>query len=480
MVGKCDGESDTTGRPTEKDGIGTVDYFLSRSCGNRQFVDVMSMLPDIVEQLVTPDIGDDMYKFAAKIFPICRSITGNGVRETLREIGSHVALDLQEVASGTAVFDWVVPREWNIRDAFIKDARGQKIVDFRRSNLHVMSYSVPVHLRLPLAELKKHLHSLPEQPDLVPYRTSYYSENWGFCVPHRLFESLRDEVYEVVINSTLADGSLSYGEYLHKGKSEDEFLLSAHVCHPSLANDNCSGLALLAHLASRIGQVKTRYSYRFLFAPGTIGAITWLARNEKGAQRIKHGLVLSMVGDGGGPTYKKSRRGNAKIDRAVAHVFRHSGLTPAIIDFFPYGYDERQYCSPGFNLPVGLFQRSKFGEIAEYHTSADNLSFISAEHLAQSYHMIVETIDIIENDVVYRNLQPKCEPQLGRRGLYGAIGGDKNAAAANMAMLWILNLSDGQHSLLDIAERADLPFGVVRKTAHVLRDHDLLATVDHS
>jgi aminopeptidase-like protein len=480
LVGKCDGESDTTGRPTEKDGIGTVDYFLSRSCGNRQFVDVMSMLPDIVEQLVTPDIGDGMYKFAAKIFPICRSITGNGVRETLREIGSHVALDLQEVASGTAVFDWVVPREWNIRDAFIKDARGQKIVDFRRSNLHVMSYSVPVHLRLPLAELKNHLHSLPEQPDLVPYRTSYYSENWGFCVPHRLFESLRDEVYEVVIDSTLADGSLSYGEYLHKGKSEDEFLLSAHVCHPSLANDNCSGLALLAHLASRIGQVKTRYSYRFLFAPGTIGAITWLARNEKGAQRIKHGLVLSMVGDGGGPTYKKSRRGNAKIDRAVAHVFRHSGLTPAIIDFFPYGYDERQYCSPGFNLPVGLFQRSKFGEIAEYHTSADNLSFISAEHLAQSYHMIVETIDIIENDVVHRNLQPKCEPQLGRRGLYGAIGGDKNAAAANMAMLWILNLSDGQHSLLDIAERADLPFGVVRRTAHVLRDHDLLATVDHS
>jgi aminopeptidase-like protein len=378
------------------------------------------------------------------------------------------------------VFDWVVPREWNIRDAFIKDARGQKIVDFRQSNLHVMSYSVPVHLRLPLAELKKHLHSLPEQPDLVPYRTSYYSENWGFCVQHRLLESLRDEVYEVVIDSTLTDGSLSYGEYLHKGEREDEFLLSAHVCHPSLANDNCSGLALLAHLANRIGRVKTRYSYRFLFAPGTIGAIAWLARNEKGAQRIKHGLVLSMVGDSGGPTYKKSRRGNAKIDRAVAHVLRHSGLPPTIIDFSPYGYDERQYCSPGFDLPVGLFQRSKFGEIPEYHTSADNLSFISAEHLAQSYRVIVETIDIVENDAVYQNLQPKCEPQLGRRGLYGAVGGDKNAAAANMAMLWILNLSDGQHSLLDIAERADLPFGVIRRTAEILHGHQLLAAVDRS
>ena len=185
-----------------------------------------------------------------------------------------------------------------------------------------------------------------------------------------------------------------------------------------------------------------------------------------------------MVGDAGGPTYKKSRRGNAKIDRAVTHVLRHSGLAPTILEFFPYGYDERQYCSPGFNLPVGLFQRSKFGEIPEYHTSADNLGFISPEHLAQSYQMIVETIDIVENDIAYRNLQPKCEPQLGRRGLYAAVGGDKNAAAANMAMLWILNLSDGEHSLLDIAERADLPFGVVRRTAHALCDHDLLATVE--
>lgn len=438
----------------------------------------MNRPPEIVEELITPDSGDDMYKFAAKIFPICRSITGNGVRETLHEIGSHVALDIQEVASGTAVFDWVIPREWNIRDAYIKDARGQKIVDFKRSNLHVMSYSVPVHARLSLADLRKHLHSLPEQPDLIPYRTSYYSENWGFCVPHCLLESLRDETYEAVINSTLADGSLTYGEYLHEGTSEDEFLLSAHVCHPSLANDNCSGLSLLTHLANRIRSVKTRYSYRFLFAPGTIGAVTWLARNEKRAQQIKHGLVLSMVGDAGGPTYKKSRRGNAKIDRAVTHVLRHSGLAPTILEFFPYGYDERQYCSPGFNLPVGLFQRSKFGEIPEYHTSADNLGFISPEHLAQSYQMIVETIDIVENDIAYRNLQPKCEPQLGRRGLYAAVGGDKNAAAANMAMLSILNLSDGEHSLLDIAERADLPFGVVRRTAHALRDHDLLATVE--
>jgi aminopeptidase-like protein len=438
------------------------------------------MVQKLVEQLVTPDIGGDMYAFAAKIFPICRSITGNGVRETLCEIRSQIPLDIHEVPTGTSAFDWVVPREWNIRNAWIKNARGEKIVDFEQSNLHVMSYSVPVHRHMSLAELKGHLHSLPEQPELVPYRTSYYSENWGFCIPHRLLERLGDETYEVVIDSTLTDGSLTYGEYLHRGIREHEFLLSAHVCHPSLANDNCSGIALLTHLASRIQRIRTQYSYRFLFAPGTIGAITWLALNENRAQCIKHGLVLSMVGDAGGPTYKRSRRGNAKIDRAMTHIMRHSGLRPKVIDFFPYGYDERQYCSPGFNLPVGLFQRSKFADIPEYHTSADDLSFISSDHLAQSYRMIVGAIDVIENDAVYRNMQPRCEPQLGKRGLYGAIGGDKEVASENMATLWILNLSDGEHSLLDIAERADLPFGVIRRTAHRLCDHGLLETVRSS
>jgi aminopeptidase-like protein len=299
-------------------------------------------------------------------------------------------------------------------------------------------------------------------------------------MPHRLLESLGDETYEVLIDSTLTDGHLTYGEYLHEGETEDEFLLSAHVCHPSLANDNCSGIALLTHLAKRMVGLRTRYSYRFLFAPGTIGAITWLARNEDRCQRIKHGLVISMVGDGGGPTYKKSRRGKSAIDRAVVHTMRHSGLMPTILDFSPYGYDERQYCSPGFDLPVGLLQRSKFGEIPEYHTSADNLDFIAPNHLAQSYRLIADTIDIIEHDVVYCNTMPKCEPQLGRRGLYGAVGGDKDAVAANMAMLWVLNLSDGMHSLLDIAERANLPFSLIRKTALLLQCNGLLATFGHA
>ena len=434
----------------------------------------MNLQESIAERLVTESIGEDIFALAAKIYPICRSITGNGVRQTLREIGVHIPLEIHEVPTGTTVFDWTIPREWNIRDAYIKDAHGNKIVDFAHTNLHVMSYSPPVRERVSLQELKRHVHSLPEQPDLIPYRTSYYSEGWAFCMRHRQLESLRDETYEVVIESSLEDGSLTYGEFLHKGQSDEEFLFSAHVCHPSLANDNCSGVALLTHLAKRVADLRTRYSYRFIFAPGTIGAITWLARNDAQVQRIKYGLIISMVGDGGGPTYKRSRQGNARIDRAVSHVLHHSGLTPAILDFSPYGYDERQYCSPGFNLPVGLFQRSGFGTLPQYHTSADNLESIRADHLEESYRLIAMTINVIENDTFYRNTMPKCEPQLGKRGLYSTIGGDLNAAAEKMAMLWILNLSDGAHSLLDIAEQANLPFKVIRSTAKLLYKHGLL------
>lgn len=423
---------------------------------------------------VIDNAGAEIFALAAKIYPICRSITGDGVRQTLREVAAHIALDVHEVPTGTPVLDWTVPREWNIRDAWIKNARGEKIVDFNRSNLHVMSYSVPVRQKMSLGELKKHIYTLPDQPDLIPYRTSYYAENWAFCMPHRQFEALQDETYEVLIDSSLADGHLTYGEYLHRGETQDEFLLSAHVCHPSLANDNCSGIALLTQLAKRMSGRRTRYSYRFLFAPGTIGAITWLARNENSVHRIQHGLVVSMLGDRGGPTFKKSRRGNADIDRAMVHSLDHSGLSPVIEEFSPYGYDERQYCSPGFNLPVGLLQRSKFGAIPEYHTSADSLDFISAEALGESYRLITDAIAVIEGNAVFHNTVSKGEPQLGRRGLYGAIGGDKDAAAANMAMLWILNLSDGEHSLLDIAERAKLPFAVVKRTADLLAKHDLL------
>jgi aminopeptidase-like protein len=424
------------------------------------------------------EIGEEIHALAARIFPICRSITGNGVRETLDCLAAHIALDVREVPTGTRVFDWDVPREWTMKDAYIKNEHGHRVVDFRASNLYVLNYSVPVHTTMSLSELKPHIFTLPDQPDLIPYRTSYYAERWGFCMAHNQFLALQEGRYEVCIDSQLTDGHLTYGEYLHRGEQADEVLFSAHICHPSLADDNCSGLALLTHLAKRLKGRRTRYSYRFLFAPGTIGAITWLARNEARVAHIKHGLVISCVGDGGGPTYKKSRRGDAMIDRVMSHVLRHAAGEPKIIDFFPYGYDERQYCSPGFDLPVGLFQRSQFATFPEYHTSADNLDFIRPEHLAASYAMIRDAIEILEKNRRFRNLAPKCEPQLGRRGLYASVGGDKDGAARAMAMLWVLNFSDGRYDVLNIAERADMRFAVIAEAAERLMESGLLEDVD--
>jgi aminopeptidase-like protein len=373
------------------------------------------------------------------------------------------------------VFDWTVPKEWNIRDAYVKDSRGNRVIDFRQSNLHVVSYSRPVTQRMTLAELRKHLYSLPEHPEWIPYRTTYYSDNWAFCVSHRQLDALTEGEYEVCIDSALTDGHLTYGEFVVPGLSEDEVLISCHVCHPSLCNDNLSGIAVATFLAAGLAQgPKPRYTYRFLFVPGTIGSITWLARNEPHAERIQHGLVITCVGDGGRFTYKRSRRGDAEIDRVVTHVLKHSGSKWAVEDFFPYGYDERQYCSPGFNLPVGCLMRSPHGSFPEYHTSADNLSFVRPEYLEESLARYRDVVSVLEANRRYLNLYPKCEPQLGKRGLYTAIGGDSEAASKQLAMLWVLNFSDGHHSLLDIAERADIPFGLIHSTAQLLLEHGLL------
>lgn len=422
-------------------------------------------------------LGHAIYRLAARIFPICRSITGDGVRQTLHCLRELVDIELHEVPSGTQVLDWTVPREWRLRDAFIADAAGNRIVDLARSNLHVMSYSTAVDAVMPLAALKEHVFTLPEQPDLVPYRTSYYAEQWGFCMSHRQLAGLRDGHYRAMIDAELVQGSLTYGEHVVRGASEEEVLLSTHICHPSLANDNCSGLALLAHLARQMSRRRTRYTYRFLFVPGTIGAIAWLARNEERTRRIRHGLVVSCVGDGAGPVYKRSRRGDATIDRVMAHLLKDAGPAARMVDYSPYGYDERQYCSPGFDLPVGLFQRGQFGMFPEYHTSADNLDFIRPHHLAESFALIDAAIDMLERDRRLINLFPKGEPQLGRRGLYDAVGGGKEAPAMRMAFLWLLNLADGQHTLLDIAERSQIGFGLLAAAAGLLEQHGLLAEI---
>ncbi len=419
-------------------------------------------------------LGKEMYSFIEELYPICRSITGGGVRETLQEIRMRIPLEMHEVPSGTKVFDWTVPLEWNVSDAYIMNREGKRVVDFKAHNLHVMGYSLPVKKKMPLADLKDHLFTMPDHPEWIPYRTSYYKENWGFCLRHADFERLPDDEYEVVIDSSLQPGSLTYGEFYVPGETSDEILVSCHVCHPSMCNDNLSGIAVAVKLAETMATRQTRYSYRFLFIPGTIGSITWLALNEQMVSRIKHGLVLTGVGDAGSITYKKSRQGNAEIDRAMTHVLRHSGKAYAIIDFFPYGYDERQYCSPGFNLPVGCFMRAQHGQYPEYHSSADNLDFVKAEFLVQSYEQCLEVLDLLEGNRTYMNQNPKCEPQLGRRGLYRTVAGQQEKQWTELALFWVLNASDGHHTLLDIAERADLPFGRIQSATEALLEVGLL------
>ena len=421
-------------------------------------------------------IGASLHQFAAELYPICRSITGNGLRETFARLQKRIPIQLSEVPSGTQVFDWSVPKEWNIRDAYIKDASGRRVVDFQSSNLHVVNYSTPVRAILPLSELKQHLFTLPERPDWIPYRTSYYKETWGFCLSHNQMLALPDGNYEVSIDSTLADGSLTYAECYLPGRSSEEILFSTHACHPSLANDNLSGLAVVAALAEFLANRDLRFSYRFLFAPGTIGAITWLARNRDQVSHIRNGLVLTGIGDSGGFHYKKSRQGNAEIDQAAAHVLRHSGASSEVLEFSPYGYDERQYCSPGFNLPVGCLMRSVWGTFPEYHTSADDLSFIKPGQLAGSLRACVALVDVLEGNRRYNNLSPFCEPQLGKRNLYRSSGGEAIGTEIN-ARLWVLNFSDGNHSLLDIADRSGLPFATIHDAAELLHQSGLLAAV---
>ena len=376
-----------------------------------------------------PEIGNNMYELMVELFPICRSITGNGVRKSLQILKNHILLDILEVPSGTKVFDWTVPREWNINDAYIKNSKGEKIVDFKKSNLHVLNYSIPIHKKISLKELKLNLHSLPEHPDVIPYRTSYYKENWGFCITHNQLLQLENDEYEVFIDSTLQDGSLTYGEYLIRGKSEDEVLFSCYPCHPSMCNDNLSGVVLLTFLAKHLKFFSLNYSYRFLFVPETIGTITWLSRNEHNVMKIKHGLVATCVGDPGISSYKKSRQGNAEIDQTVIEILKNSGADYKILDFYPTGSDERQFCSPGFNLPIGSLERTFAPDFPEYHTSADNTDFVQGEYLADTFSKYLKVIFKLEenfgkfkpendktiiknikknnNDKVFLNLNPK-------------------------------------------------------------------------
>lgn len=421
-------------------------------------------------------IGEDIYRLIERLYPICRSITGNGVRETLSILSEEAALTVHEVPSGTKVFDWEVPKEWNIRDAWIKGPSGERVLDFQESNLHVVGYSVPVRKKIPLDELRRHVHTLPDCPDRIPYRTSYYKESWGFCMKHSVAEALPDGEYEVCIDSSLTEGSLTYGEWFIPGQLNDEVLLSSHICHPSLCNDNLSSIAVMTEIGKMLSKRSNRYSYRLLYVPGTIGAITWLARNREKVGRIRYGMVMAGVGDRGKIHYKLSRMESAEIDRIVQLVLRDSGDPYTVLPFTPFGYDERQYCSPGFNLPVGCFMRTPHGTYPEYHTSDDNLDFVTPTALGDTCRKVAEIIEVIEENRRYQSTNPFCEPQLGRRGLYRHLGGT-NARETEMAMFWVLNFSDGEHSLLDISERSGIAFTKIKEAAELLRKHDLLEEI---
>ncbi len=427
------------------------------------------------EKLDAGALGRQMYELLERLYPICRSITGEGFRETQRIVAEHVrGLELRGVPSGTQCFDWIVPKEWNIRDAYVKAPSGEKVIDFRKSNLHVLNYSVPVRAKLTLAELDKHLYTLPEQPSWIPYRTSYYKEDWGFCLAHDDYRKLEDGVYEVVIDSTLEDGDLNYGECLLLGESSREVLLSCHACHPSLCNDNLSGIVVSTFLAKLLADTPTRYSHRFVWIPGGIGSVVWMSQNQERLWRIAHGLVLTCLGDPGNFTYKKSRRGDAEIDRAVQNVLRQTGDDFAVLEFSPYGYDERNYGSQKFDLPVGSLTRSTHEGFAGYHSSADDLSLVRPEALGDSLLTYLAVLDVLENNGRYRNRIPEAEPQLGRRGLYGMQGGLQKRERLEMALLWVMNFSDGEHSLLEISDRSGYSFELISDAAGKLLEHGLL------
>ena len=439
---------------------------------------------------------NEIYSLMEELFPICRSITGDGVRKSLKILKKIISLNIFEVRTGTTVFDWKVPNEWNIKDAYVKNKNGKKIIDFKESNIHLVSYSIPINEKISLKDLKKHLHSLPKKPNSIPYVTSYYKKNWGFCLTDNKLKLMKDDYYNVKIDSSLKSGSLTYGEYFKKGKISDEILISTYICHPSLCNDNISGVAVSAILAKILTKINTYYSYRFIFIPETIGAITWISKNNKNLSKIKHGLVITCVGNGNNLTYKKTRDGDAIIDNVVIETLKKSKKNFKIQEFYPFGSDERQFCSPGINLPVGVLMRTPYYEFKEYHTADDNLKIIKKKWLNDSLITLCKIISKLENDKnsenpknkkiielkhdTYLNLNPKCEPQLGKRKLYREISKQRLVDKSDsenlkeMSIFWVLNFSDGTHSLEDISKKSELSLELLKKSAKILVEKKLL------
>ena len=422
--------------------------------------------------------GKDIYSLCELLWPITRSITGDGVRETLRIIQQEISnLTIHEVPTGTQCFDWKIPKEWNIKDAYIIDPDGKKIIDFQDSNLHVVSYSTPINQTVPLAELQEHLHSLPEQPNAIPYVTSYYEERWGFCLTENQRKTLKEGNYQVFINSELSDGSLTYGELIIPGKSEKEIFLSTYVCHPSMANNELSGPTVTTYLAKWIQSQPREYTYRIIFIPETIGSITYLSKNyQKLKENVIAGFNITCVGDDNSYSFLPSRDGNTLSDIVAKHVLKHHAKTFEEYSFLDRGSDERQYCSPGIDLPIASIMRTKYGEYEQYHTSLDNLDFISDKGLYGAFKALALSIICIENNKVYKytNL---CEPQLGKRGLRSTIGAINNMTQFNKDVINILAYADGEKDLISIAIEIERPLWELIQVVDKLVEHNLLIEV---
>lgn len=421
-----------------------------------------------------------MHELCRDLFPILRSLTGEGVRATLRRLREVCGLEIRSIPTGAPILDWTVPREWNVAAAYLRDPDGATLADVRVHTLHLVGYSVAHRGALDLDELRPHLHGLPDRPDWIPYRTSYWRETWGFCLPQRTIDALRPGRYEVVIDADLSAGEMNWGELVVPGRRSGEILISTHICHPSMANDNCSGMAVAAELAAEFARgPRPGCTLRFLFAPGTVGAIAWLATHRKIVPAIRHVVVLAGLGDAGSLTLKHTRRGGLPLDAAAVRVARRTRRPLREEPFAPYGYDERQYSSPGFDLPAIVISRTPFGQYPEYHTSADNLAFIRPESLADSFDYLFDLIGELAEARHPINLSPFGEPQLGRRGLYDALGGESHARELQTAMLWILNLADGRADEAWIRERSGLPEPLYDAAMRRLRDTGLIAWEDN-
>ena len=437
----------------------------------------VTYLDDAIARVDAGEFGRDMMDLMSRLFPICRSISGGGLRETLSILGDRIDLNIHEVPTGYQAYDWTVPKEWNIRDAYVKNERGERVIDFRQSNLHVLNYSVPVSATMTLDELRHHLYTKPDMPEAVPYLTSYYEERWGFCLSQNQLDALPDGRYEVLIDSSLTDGNLTYADAVLPGASEREILFSTYICHPSLASDNLSGPVLTAALYGILARSDHWYTYRFVFVPETIGTLVYLSRNGDHLRQSLHaGYVVTCVGDAGPYTYKRSRRGDSMADKVAEHCLSHiKGEESArVIDFFPRGSDERQYCSPGFDLPVGSLMRSMYGTYPEYHTSLDNMEFVSPQGIAGTLMAYMRLVQVHELNRVYLNLSPYGEPQLDRRGLYPTLGAQGNGNGAVERIMYLLAYSDGTKDLVDIANLANQPAWEFAPEIQALLDVGLL------